>query len=73
MMATRLELRAKTTYREHRHLRFNNPLAATLTTPGGGKSFFLDELAALHDDDLEKLCSDHQELKEILQNSVSNK
>ena len=77
-----------------RHDRQRNPLPATLTTTGGGKSFFLDECAALRPEDLE-MCEDlaemekivstmrnsqemlkvlpaiMQEMKEILQNTVS--
>lgn len=39
-------------------------MAATLTTTGGGKSFYLDELAALRPEDL-KLCEDLNAMKEI--------
>jgi hypothetical protein len=67
-MATRLEKRTKNKGREGDRL--NNPLPATLTTTGGGKSFFLDEFGALHDADLENFCS-NPEMKKILQNSVS--
>ncbi len=49
--------------------RLNNPLAATVATTGGGKSFFLDELGALRKEDLEMCDSLH--MKEILNNSVS--
>ena len=69
VMATRLQERA---WSKDECDRRTNPLAATLATPGGGKSFFLDELAALRHDDLEKLCSD-QGMRKILQNSVSYK
>lgn len=76
------------------HDRQRNPMPATLTTTGGGKSFFLDELGALHPEDLDMIFRDleamkqtmltfpngvdvkvlpeiMQEMKEILQNSVS--
>ncbi len=49
--------------------RLSNPLPATITTTGGGKSRFLDELAALHTDDLE-LCKDAT-MRGYLKNSVS--
>jgi len=49
--------------------RLENPLISTLTTTGGGKSFFLQELAALHPHDL-KLCED-QETRDVLWNSVA--
>lgn len=67
VMATRLEQRMKN--KGHEGNRRNNPLPVTLTTTGGGKSFFLDELGALNPADLEKFCS-NQALKEILLNSV---
>jgi hypothetical protein len=51
------------------HDRQRNHLPATITTTGGGKSFFLDELGALREEDLQ-LCED-LEMREILSNSVS--
>ena len=50
--------------------RHNNPLIATLTTTGGGKSRNLDEVGALHAEDLRALCADPQ-MREILLNSVA--
>lgn len=69
-MTTRLEARAKAraTHAEEAERR-NNPLAATVATTGGGKSFFLDELGALHKTDLD-MCV-NPEMKQILNNSVS--
>jgi hypothetical protein len=67
-MATRLEKRARNKGREGDRL--NNPLSATLTTTGGGKSFFLDELGTLREEDLEAFCV-NSEMKEILLHSVS--
>jgi len=49
--------------------RANNPLAAIHSAPGGGKSFFLDELAKLKPEDLNKLCKD-EEMRKILQHST---
>jgi len=46
-----------------------NPLIATQATTGGGKSYYLDELGALHSSDL-ALCSD-PETKSALQNTVT--
>lgn len=66
-MATRLENRAKNPLTEND--RQHNPLPATLTTTGGGKSFFLDELGALHEKDL-ALCKD-ENMRKVLQNSLS--
>ena len=66
-MATRLENRA--TMPKSTTDTKNNPLVATLCTTGGGKSFFLDELGALHKRDL-NLC-ENLELRDILKNSVS--
>lgn len=54
-----------------RHARLSNPLPATWATTGGGKTFFLDELGALHPEDL-ALCQD-EGMKTILQNTVSTK
>ncbi len=48
------------------HDRQRNPMAATLTTTGGGKSFYLDELAALRPEDLEMVFGDLEEMKRIL-------
>jgi hypothetical protein len=66
-MATRLRNRAENpktaTDRQH------NPLPATLTTTGGGNSFFLDELGALSEKDL-AMCKD-ENMRKVLQNSVS--
>lgn len=67
-MADRWEARAKNG--EKSGDRLNNPLAATLTTTGGGKSFFLDELGALREEDLKMFCA-HPEMKKILLQSVS--
>jgi len=36
--------------------RQNNPLVALQSAPGGGKSFFLDQLAELNEDDLRRYC-----------------
>ncbi len=47
------------------HDRQQNPLPVTLTTTGGGKSFFLDELAALQPGDL-KMYEDYDEMSKIL-------
>lgn len=54
-MAERLHLRAEnpTMVKE----RQNNPLPATIATTGGGKSFFLDEIGSLREEDLQ-LCED---------------
>lgn len=41
-------------------------MPATLTTTGGGKSFFLDELAALRKEDLDMIFGDLEEMKKIL-------
>jgi len=49
--------------------RFSNPLAAIHSVSGGGKSFFLDELANLKPEDLNKLCKD-EEMRKILQHST---
>ena len=70
VMATRLKNRMadKSTQKN----RLSNPLAATLSTTGGGKSFFLDELGALRHGDLQNLCA-HEGMREILKNSVSYK
>lgn len=67
VMATRFEKRVKN--KETKWDRLNNPLPATLTTTGGGKSFFLDEFGALNPADL-NFCS-NPDMREILQNSVS--
>ena len=37
------------------HDQQRNPMAAMLTTTGGGKSFFLDELAELRPEDLDMI------------------
>lgn len=42
-----------------------NPLPATLATTGGGRSFFMDELAALRPEDLE-MYGDLEEMTKIL-------
>lgn len=67
-MADRLEARAKDT--ENSGDRLSNPLAPTMATTGGGNSFFLDELGALHEEDLEAFCVP-PDIKEILLHSVS--
>ncbi len=41
--------------------RLCNPLTALQAAPGGGKSFFLDEVAALKEEDLNKLCQPHED------------
>lgn len=67
-MAKRLTLRAEAPM--HSENRLKNPLVGTLTTTGGGKSFFLDELGALHPGDLHKLC-ENEELRNILEDSIA--
>jgi hypothetical protein len=67
-MSTRLEQRAAMP--DSIHDTKNNPLPVTSIPPGGGKSFFLDQLGALHQRDLEEFC-DNTELRTILRNSVS--
>ncbi len=46
-----------------------NPLVALQAAPGGGKSFFLDELCKLEEKDLSSLCED-EATREMLRNSV---
>jgi hypothetical protein len=41
-------------------------MAATFSTTGGGKSFYLDELAALRPEDLEMIFGDLEEMKKVL-------
>jgi len=50
--------------------KYCNPLAALQSAPGGGKSFFLDELAARRKEDLDQYCEDDG-LKETLSNSAA--
>ncbi len=67
-IAERINERAQFPGSENNRLR--NPLPATLTTTGGGKSRHLDEVGALLPGDLHDLCKDSK-LREILCNSVS--
>ncbi len=41
-------------------------MPAALTTTGGGKSFYLDELAALRPEDLDMIFGDLEVMKQIL-------
>jgi hypothetical protein len=47
-----------------------NPLIALQSSPGGGKSFFLDQLALCDETDLRNFCED-KKMREILTNSVA--
>jgi hypothetical protein len=48
----------------------NNPLIVFGSPPGGGKSFFADEVAEFKSEDLNELCT-NKELQNILGNSLS--
>lgn len=67
-----LRLYNRTRRTENTHDQQQNPLPATLTTTGGGKSFFLDELGALRPEDLEML-DDLAEMEKIVSNMRNGK
>lgn len=50
-----------------------NPLAAVQAAPGGGKSFFLDELAALRKEDITSYSRPHKANEECLQWTAINR
>ncbi len=50
--------------------RLCNPLPAIQSPPGGGKSFFLDQLARLDHDDIDCLCED-ADMRKIMKSSVA--
>ncbi len=47
-----------------------NPLIAIQSSPGGGKSFFLDEVGGCYQTDLDKLCEDKR-VAEILSDTIT--
>ena len=66
-MAFRLRDRAAAT---NPNVKECNPLIALQSSPGGGKSFFLDQLARCDVEDLDNLCED-EEMRNILKNSIA--
>lgn len=68
--SNRYNLRLGAATLEGRYSRGVNPIAAVFSPPGGGKSFFLDEVAALSPADLQRFCVDNA-VCDILSKSVA--